>query len=152
MIQQLCGMTQPWLHMSEYFQLEHRGYCDYLYRVSAASAWSEWIGYCLKGVAYVAQKTVDRCERLRRLREEFYARLPETRGNVRLHQIVDDLFQTPLVAVADLPEALGVTYPTAKADAEKLAAVGILVELPDHHPRTYYSPEIFAIAYEGLEQ
>ncbi|TWT94787.1 Adenosine monophosphate-protein transferase SoFic [Botrimarina colliarenosi] len=151
MIQRCCGMTQPWLHMSEYYEADHQQYCDRMYRVSTEGAWSDWIGYCLKGVAQQATKTIERCDRLRTLRDEYYDRLTGKSASLRLKQIIDGLFKAPMVAIADLPEAIGVTYPTAKSDVAKLVKAGVLAEFPDHHPKTYYAPEIFAIAYEGLE-
>lgn len=152
MIQQFCGMTRPWLHMSEYFAKDHIEYCEHLYRVSTHAAWEEWVSYCLQGVAALARGTIGRCDRLLTLREDFNARLLETKGAVRLGKIVDYLFNAPMIAVADLPELLEVTYPTAKSDVNKLVKIGVLKELAGRHPKTYYSPEIFAIAYEGLEE
>lgn len=151
MVQRLCGMTQPWLHMSEYFEKDHRKYCEQLLRVSTRGAWADWIEYCLAGVADVAKRTIVRCDRLRQLRAEFNARLPQT-GAIRLHEIVEQLFRTPVVTVVGLTEELGVTYPTAKSDIKKLQKVNILSELPDHSPKTYYAPEVFAIGYEGLDE
>lgn len=151
MIRERCALTQPWLHMSEYFARDHEGYCERLYQVSSQSAWNDWIEYCLEGVIDLAAATVERCDRLRRLREQHFGRLSQTRGAVRLHDIVEGLYKTPIVTVADLPDRLGVTYPTAKSDVEKLKKIGILKEWIGSQPKTYYSPEIFAIAYEGLE-
>ncbi|TWT85881.1 Adenosine monophosphate-protein transferase SoFic [Posidoniimonas polymericola] len=150
MIKQQCSLTMPWLHMSEYFSRDHGGYCNYLYRVSCSGEWQNWIEYCLQGVVRLAGEAVLRCDRLRRLRDEHFERLSKTRGAVRLHGIVEGLYQTPVVTIASLPEAYQVTYPTAKADVEKLVKLEILSEWPDKHPKTYYAPEIFDIAYEGL--
>jgi len=151
MIQRLCGMTQPWLHMSEYYEADHQKYCDLMYRVSTEGAWADWIAYCLIGVAQQAKRTIERCDRLRSLRDDYYQRLAGKPASLRLKQIIDGLFQAPVVAIADLPQSIGVTYPTAKSDVAKLVKAGVLAEFPDHHPKTYYAPEIFAIAYEGLE-
>lgn len=151
MIQRLCGLSQPWLHMSEYFERDHEKYCHSLYEVSAGAAWSDWVEYCLEGVAWLAERTIDRCNKLQDLRADFSQRVQKGGGSVRLQQIVEKLFLEPLVSVADLSRELGKSYPTAGADLKKLAAVGIIDELPNHRPRTYYAPEIFAIAYEGLE-
>ena len=142
MIKERCGLTQPWLHISEYFERDKGRYCDLLYRISSEAAWSEWIAYCLEGVAELAAKTVERCDRLRRLREEHYRRLADTKGSVRLHQIVEDLFRTPIISVVELRRRLNVSRPTADADALKLENVGIIRQLEGHSPKTYY---------EGLE-
>lgn len=68
-------------------------------------------------------------------------------GSARLARIIDGLFENAFVKVADLPERLGVTYPTAKADADRLLDAGILRELTDTSPRTLYAHELFAVAF-----
>lgn len=154
MIQRWCGMSRPWLHMSEFFDGAMGGkeqYCGALYSISAEGDWQRWIAYCLRGVAQQAKETIDRCERLRALREDYLSRLQNTRGTTRLPNIVEGLFDSPIVAIANLPERLGITYPTAKADIKKLANLGIVDELPDYYPKTYYAPEVYEIIYEGLE-
>lgn len=151
MIQQSCGLTQPWLNPSEHFDQDHDEYCGLMYRVSSQGGWAEWIGYCLRGVAIVAARTVERCDALRSLRDAYYQRLAQARGSLRLNEIVEGLFQTPVFSVADLPNRLNISRPTADADARKLEEMGIVREVSDYRPRTYYAPEIFAIAYEGLE-
>jgi Fic family protein len=42
---------------------------------------------------------------------------------------------------------LGVSYPTAKADVQRLVDAGILQELKDLTPATFYAPEVFNVAY-----
>ena len=65
-------------------------------------------------------------------------------------QIVELVFDSPLIQVATLGRRLGVTYPTAKADIERLAQVGILKELPGVSPKTYFAPKVFMVAYDRL--
>lgn len=48
----------------------------------------------------------------------------------------------PLVRVTTLAKSLEVTYPTAKADVERLESLGILEELPN---KTLYAPEIIRV-------
>lgn len=151
MIQQRCGLTQPWLHISEYFDRDHDVYCGQMYQVSSTGSWADWIGYCLQGVTEIAAKAVVQCDALRTLRDEHYRRLSQTKGPLRLNEIVEGLFQTPVFSVADLPKRLDISRPTADTYARKLEKLNIVKEIEGHRPKTYYAPEIFAIAYEGLE-
>ena len=77
-------------------------------------------------------------------------RLADVGGNVRLNRIVEGIFESPFVRVADLCPRLQITYPTAKADIERLTQAGILKELSQISPKTFYAPEVFEIAYEEL--
>lgn len=151
MLQRRCGMTKPWLYLSEYFDRYRDEYIDNLFRISTAAAWSTWIEYCLRATVSQAKATIIRCEKLLAVREAFSQRLVEAGGNVRLTQIVEQVFHHPLVRIADLPEKLNVTYPTAKSDVERLSDAGILEELPGASPKTFYAPEIFNVAYDDLE-
>ena len=58
---------------------------------------------------------------------------------------------SPFLRIADLARDLGVSYPTAKADVERLVVGGILSEVSQATPKTYYSPAVFAIAYDQTD-
>lgn len=151
MMQQRLGMSKPWLYMSEYFEKSREDYVAHLFDVSAKGEWTAWIEYCLKGTLQQAKDTIARCEKLRALRERFMTQITDSGGSVRLNQIVDSIFHSPFIRVADLPALLGVTYPTAKADVERLVDSKILQELQDTYPKTYFAPEVFAVSYDEIE-
>lgn len=151
MIQQRCGLARPWLYMSEYFEQHRDEYFQRLFEVSANNAWMEWIEFCLRGVVQQATNTIARCHKLRSIRETYLAKLPDTRGNVRLHQIVEGLFYSPYIRVTDAQTRLKVTYPTAKADLDRLVSAGILKPLRGAARKTYYAKAIFDAAYRDLE-
>jgi Fic family protein len=151
MIQRRCSLTKPWVYLSEYFARHREEYVDCLFNVSAKAAWREWVEFCLRAVVDVSRATILRCEQLRSVREQYIDMAINCGGSTRLHQIVESLFRSPFVRVADLPERLAVTYPTAKADVDRLIECGILAELSGLPARTVYAPEIFRIAYSDLE-
>jgi Fic family protein len=137
--------------MSEYYEKNREEYIRKLFNVSALADWEGWIEFCLLGAASQARDAIERCDRLQKTKEAFMNRLAEVGGSVRLNQIVEELFQSPFVRIADLQKRLRVTYPTAKADVERLVVAGILRELKNIFPKTYYAPKVFKVAYEQLE-
>ncbi len=147
---QRCCLSKPWLYMSEYFDKNRDDYFNHLFHVSAHNDWEGWIRFCLQGTVIQAKETTERCSRLLEVRERFTAQIAEVGGSTRLNQIVEDIFHSPFVRIADLPKRLGVTYPTAKSDVDRLIQADILHELPDVWPKTLYAPEVFSIAYEEL--
>jgi Fic family protein len=151
MIQQRCQLSHPWLYLSDYFARNREEYIQRLFHVSVSNHWAKWVEFCLRGTAEQATKTIERCDRLRSLREDYMRRLENVGGKVRMNRIVDDLFHLPMVRVVDLPARLGITYPTAKADLDRLVAAGILAELEGEQVRAYYAPEIFQIVYADME-
>lgn len=151
MLKEFCGLTKPWLYLSDYFEKNRNEYVARLFDVSAIGDWDGWAEFCLHATIEQAKDAILRCERLRLIREDFQNRLQEIGGSVRLTQIVENIFHSPFVRIADLARALKVTYPTAQADVERLVQGRILRELPAVSPKTYYSPAVFAVAYEELE-
>lgn len=65
----------------------------------------------------------------------------------RTHRIIEMLFSHPIVTVTRLARNLGVSYPTAKSDIERLVAIDILHELPKTYPKAFGAGKIFNAAY-----
>lgn len=150
-LQRNCRLTKPWLYMSEYFEKHREEYFGRLFDVSAKGDWAGWVRFCLAGAVRQSKATIARCRKLLTLREDYRRRLDSGAGSVRLAAIVDGLFENPMVQVAELQRRMKVTYPTASKDLEKLREAGILRELASFYPKTYYSPEVFAVAYDELD-
>jgi Fic family protein len=69
---------------------------------------------------------------------------------VRLTEIIQGIFTSPFVRVARLAKRLHVTYPTAKSDIDRLVQAGVLHELPNVTPKTFYAPDVFKVSYDEL--
>lgn len=151
MLQRDCRLSKPWLYMSEYFERNRDEYIDRLYRVSTDDGWAEWTGFCLQGTLQQTKETLQRCERLRAIHAEYKETTAQAGGSVRLIRIVEDIFNSPFIQVSELAKRLGVSYPTAKSDIERLVEAGILQPLPDVSPRTFFAPKVLDVAYEELD-
>ncbi len=148
MITDWCELSNQWLYMSAYFDANKDEYMERLLRVSTHNDWRGWIQFCLLGVVEQAKDTERRCDRLVQLSGSFRERVKALAGSWRLQSIVDHLFLVPAVRIPSLAEQHIVSYPTAKADIDKLISAGILQEIPDSSPKTYFAPEILVITYE----
>jgi len=148
MITNWCELTNQWLYMSAYFDANKDEYMKRLLRVSTHNDWYDWIRFCLLGVVEQAKDTEHRCDRLVQLSASFRERVNTLAGSWRLQSIVNHLFLIPVVRIPSLAERHNVSYPTAKADIDKLISAGILQEIPDSSPKTYFAPEILEITYE----
>lgn len=151
MIFRKCGFSKPWLYLSSYFEKHRKGYIERLFRVSTNGDWDSWVEFCLEATHSQAVATIDKCERVIRLQQEFEHRVATGRGSFRLKRILSRLFELQFLTIPDLTEFLDVKYPTAKSDVEKLAALGILAQLKDVKPNTFYSPDLFGICYDSLD-
>lgn len=151
MLQERCGLHKPWLYMSGFFEQHRDEYTKLLFSVSASGSWSEWIEFCLTGTLAHAKDTIARCRKIIQLQKSFAERVARVGGSVRLSRIVEDTFTSPFVQVSALAKILDVTYPTAKSDIERLVEAGVLEELRDANPKTFYAPEVFSVAYGDLD-
>lgn len=138
-------LSWPWLYTSAYFERNKDEYIDRLFAVSANGEWQEWLNFCLLGTIEVCRDAVTRCDRLRLLRDTYHARV--ARVNKRMHLLVERLLVNPIVRMVDLTRELNISYPTAKADIERLRRAGILIDLPAPAPKALYAPEIMRAAY-----
>ncbi|MGQ0766041.1 MAG: Fic family protein [Gemmatimonadota bacterium] len=140
-IQEWCQLSDQWLFMSPFFERRKDEYMDLMLGVSTDGRWTQWIDFCLEGVADQAGDAIARCERLLKLRRDFHERL-RTQGGTKLQSIVDDLFITPAVRVTDVVSRSGVTYPTARTYLRRLERLGIVAEFPAAPQIAYICPAI----------
>jgi Fic family protein len=148
-ITEWCGLSDQWLYMSAFFEKRKREYMDLMLSVSTQGTWEHWIRFCLEGVIAQSIDAERRCDRLLALHKEFHSRLKG--GSVRLSKLVNRLFTSPVIAVNQYKKSFGVTYPTARSDLKKLAALGIVQELDGLSQITYYSSPIYSITYGEIE-
>jgi len=151
MIYKWCGLHSPWLYLSPFFERYKDEYIDNLFNVSAKCRWSEWIDFCLRATVSQSIDSIRRIDNLVALRQDYHDRTVHLSGAARLHPIIESLFAQPLVVISRLARIYGITYPTASSDVQRLVKVGILQELPNSYPKTFYAPEIMKIAYHGVE-
>jgi|ERR1700722_8533586 len=145
MIAKWCKLSQPCLYMSSFFEKYKDEYVENMFKVSTEGAWQAWIDFCLTGTIHQANDAISRCSKLNTLKAEMLAR--GHTGSIRAERIINTLFSNPIVRVSYLRRQLGVSYPTAQSDVDRLEELAILKPIPDLHPKCYYAPEIYAIAY-----
>jgi Fic family protein len=150
MIHKWLGHAMPWLYMSAFFEQFKDEYVDNLYKISTEGAWTKWIEFCLRGTIQQAKDAIRRCHEFNRLRRQFNSRVASP--TPRTHNLIASLFIDPVLRISSLAAKTNVTYPTAKADIDVLVRADILKELPNNHPKTFYSPEIFHAAYGDDEE
>jgi Fic family protein len=147
MTRHACGLGKAWLYMSAFFDRHKDEYIDRLFRVSSHGDWAGWLAFCLVGTTEQANDTIARCQALLNLQQTFMRRLQKTKGSIRLREIVEGLFKSPLVRIVDVQKALGVTYPTARADIDRLVDAKILREVRGEPVKTFFAPAVFDIAF-----
>jgi len=121
-------LTQPLLYLSAYIEAHRSEYYGALLRVRTQGDWRGWLSFFLTGVRETAGRATAQVRGLMRIREDYRQRLA---GRATATALVDELFRTPYVTVAQAQRALGVSNPTARKAVESLVAVGLLSQVGD---------------------
>ena len=123
-------LDHPVVYMSAYINEHRREYVDLLLRISqeGGDAWSDWIGFILEAIRTQALDTIWRSEELITLKSRFHDLLKKDDAPTRLFPVVDDLFSTPALNVADLVGKSDTSKTTAGKDVARLERLGILRE------------------------
>ncbi len=149
----LCAwdlLPSPLLYLSPYFEAHRAQYYARLQAVSSQGAWEAWLLFFLKGVAVQARDAVIRIKRLQALRNRYRALLQDTRTSARLLQVIDLLFEKPVVQTRQVQADLNLTsFTTAQRYLDRLREMGIVREITGKaRNRIYKAEEILA----ALEQ
>ncbi len=131
----------PLLYLSAYLERARDQYYAHLSAVSDHGAWTEWLVFFLRGIAEQSRDATSRAKRLQELQTAWREAVTHARSSALLLRLVDHLFKSPVVTVPAVADLLGVTYPAAKANLEKLVQAGI-VEPFDvvSYGRRYWAP------------
>lgn len=153
MIYKWCNLTSPWIYLSAFFDKYKDEYISNLFNVSAKGDWESWISFCLRATTYQAKDAINRFDKLVALRENYLNRIANCKGSIRLHKIIDKLFESPAVSIPQISKMFNITYPTASNDIKHLIKQGIIIEGSlNVRPKIFFSPEIINIAYHDIDE
>ena len=122
-------LSEPLLYLSAYFERNRQLYYDHLLAVSRDGAWREWTMFFLTGVVEQSQNALSKAKELQDLRDSWRNQLQDENVPSRLLNVIDGLFQNPIVSANDLREKFGVSHPTAMTMIRRLVKMGVLVEM-----------------------
>jgi Fic family protein len=116
----------PLLYLSAYFERNRQDYYDLLLGVSQRGAWHDWLLFFLRGVADESRDAAERAKVLQDLQSEYRQRLTRTKASVSALRLVDLVFESPVLTVPKIQQALGVAYNSAKLAVGKLVDAQVL--------------------------
>lgn len=138
-------LPQPLLYLSAYFERRRSDYYDRLQAVRERGELSDWLGFFLAGVNEQATDAVTRAERLVDLREVYRQRLVRDRS--RAIEVVDLVFQNPVLTTTRVARALDTSLQSALNHVRRLETEGIVTEatgVPGRSKR-WVSHEVFNV-------
>lgn len=121
-------LPQPLLYVSAYFENHKAEYYERLQMVRERGDIQSWLRFFMRAVEVQSRDALERAERLMDLRERYREIANRTRS--RSHEVIDLLFENPIVRARNIAEALSMTPEGAKNLIRELERGGVLVELP----------------------
>lgn len=124
-------LHKPVLYLSHYFKQHRQAYYDHLQAVRDRGEWEQWLAFFLRGVIGVAGEATQTARRIQLLREEHRSVITENFGRAagNGHRVLEQLFDRPIVAVADVQQLTGTTYAAANALVRRMVEQGIVEEI-----------------------
>ena len=139
-------LSQPLLNLSMYLEAQRQEYYARLLEVSRKGAWEEWLLFFLIGVSTQAVNDAKRLESLVSLRTDYQECIRVGRRQERLKQVLDLVFQRPILNVRQAEAALGIPYMTAERCIKRLVKAGILREVTGKaRNRIFQADDILAV-------
>ncbi|MCX6090544.1 MAG: Fic family protein [Candidatus Atribacteria bacterium] len=136
-------IDQPLLYLSAFFEHRRLNYYQRLLDVSIGGKWRQWIEFFLEGVVEQSHDAIWRTNQLLGLWQVYRTRLQEARSSALLLQIVDRLFEYPVLSVPTTARFLNVTHRSAAKLVEKLVGMGIIAEMTGRERyRIYAAKEV----------
>jgi Fic family protein len=146
-------LSEPVLYLSEYFERNRDDYYLHLRAVQESGDWEGWLRYFLQGVASVATNSLETASRVLDLREQDRDRIVATFGNGSGNalRVLEALFHTPLISVAEVRELTGLTIAPANRLVARMVELGMLVEITGQRRNRHfqYAPYVQLFDEQG---
>lgn len=135
-------LAQPILYLSPFFEEHRRDYYDLLLSVSQKGAWEDWISFFVAAVRTQAQDAHSRAGALLQLRETYRQRFL-TGSPVRTLEIIEHLFESPVLTSTQLTSRYDIPQSSAQSVLRFLEDQGVLRETTGRRrDRVYLADQI----------
>jgi Fic family protein len=139
-------LPAPLLDLSAYIEPRRDAYYEGLLNVSRGGDWAGWFSFFLDVVANQARDALARAQALHDLRERMRREVASSRAAGSLMQLVDALFDVPMLTIPRARDVLGITHRAATLNVEKLVDFGLLREIRHGgRPRLFVAREVMQV-------
>ena len=147
-------LYKPLLYLSYYFKRNRTEYYDRLMNVRLHGDWENWIIFFLKGVESVSDEAAESATAILAMKDR-YTKLLNTvsNNNSNFQNLLDLLFESPIVSRKDVIEKMSVSSPTAGDMLDEFCRLEILTDATPNKQRNkqYYFNEYLNILEKGME-
>lgn len=145
------AIREPMLYISPVLEPRKDEYIDRMYEVSRRGDWIGWVRFFMEMLTLSAREAVATSDKLLALEAGYRQRLQAAGRSANLLNIVDQLFDTPVMSIPQIAENLGVTYRAAQMNVATLTGVGILEELQHTSNPKFYAARGILNIISGID-
>lgn len=146
-------ISRPLLYLSAYFKQYRSEYYDKLQRVRDLGDWEDWLKFFLRGIWLVSDEAFNTVRDILAMREQHRQLiLSKVRSSANGLQLLEHLFQNPLINIGDVGNLVSISYPAANNLVADFVRHDLLVEMTgkQRNRRFLYEPYL-AILRKGTE-
>lgn len=123
-------LSKPTLYLSAYFEKNKNLYYDNLMSVRTSNNLAQWIKFFLVSVIETSKEGIETFQQILRLKEQIEDKKIVTLGKKlpRAKELLNLLYKSPSVSVADVADYLTITPATANSLIQDFVRLGILKE------------------------
>lgn len=147
-------LSQPLLYLSYYLKMNRAEYYQLLMNVRFNGDWESWIKFFLRGMIFISDEATESAKKILLLQQRYTEILKNTdRSNGKYTELLNKLFETPLVTKSEVAVMLNVSTATAGSIVENFVRLGILQDAsPDKQRyKKYIFGEYFEILRRGTD-
>lgn len=140
----------PLLYISAWFEKYRADYYHLLLAVSELGNWQDWLAFFLRGITSQSNDALQRLKKLQDLQTSWRTQVARKRASATLLQLIDLLFEKPILTTRQIAERLNVTYVTAQNMVKRLVSEQVLIVNQDQrYAKTFTAQAILEILYHS---
>jgi Fic family protein len=142
-------LQRPLLYLSYYLKAHRAQYYDRLMAIRNDGDWEGWLKFFLRGVREVSRAATDTARAVLDLRESHREAVAQhLAGSTNGLNLLDYLFEHPLLSVRMAQDALGCSYGTAGSVIQEFERLGILEEVSGRQRNRLYRYEPYVSLFD----
>ena len=141
-------LDKPVLYLSQFFELHRQDYYDSLTTVRRTNDFEQWLRFFLVGVNETSKKAIATLQAIMHLRTQTNQDILQLGKRAeRAHQLIEHLYQHPIVSVAQVAEFLRVTPQAANSLVGELVRIGVLREITGYERNRLFRYEAYVALF-----
>jgi len=123
-------LQRPLLYLSHYLKAHRAEYYDRLMAIRNDGDWEGWLKFFARGVDAVSREATETARTILKLREEHRQTIAtKLGGSANGLQLLDVLFEQPMVTIRTVEQRLTCVYVTASKLVDQFVRLGLLKEI-----------------------